>query len=280
MKHLRWRTLCSHDEACHVAYAGRSAGSRWNRHTQDFYEVFRVDSGVGRHWCNGKEVSLVSGEVVFVRPCDQHGFSATPSSEPFAIVNVAFPREAWRQLFSRYVWKDHGFFDEDAPLPPTAKPPPPAAEQISQLFRTALFGRRDAQTRDWFLLGLALILADPSSHRAYSGIPAWLRGALIEFEQDEETLPMGPRELARRAGCSPAHLARAMRATLGQPPSAWILCRRMERARRLLEATGYSIAEVALMSGFENLGNFHRHFRKLHGTTPAVFRREHCRVIR
>lgn len=279
MKHLRWASLCSRNEACHVAYAGPSSRSGWSEHTHDFYEVFRVDSGAGRHCCNGTEFPLLCGEVVFIRPSDRHGFAAAASSEPFAIINLAFSRAAWTDISRRYGWIGHAFFNERGPQPSSILPESACGRRVAELFRTALFDRRDAETRDRFLLGLAGLLAGRRASPRYQEAPAWLRRALHEFEQDEETLPLGARELAQRAGCSPEHLARTMNHWLGESPSEWMLKRRLVRAERLLEATGFSVAEVALMSGFENLSNFHRHFRRVNGTTPRLYREAHRKDV-
>ena len=89
----------------------------------------------------------------------------------------------------------------------------------------------------------------------------------------------GAAELARKAGCSTAHLSRTMHACLGLTPSEWLMSQRMNRATQLLEATSLSILEVAGESGFENLSHFHRSFRRVKGETPLQYRKQHSRAM-
>ena len=57
----------------------------------------------------------------------------------------------------------------------------------------------------------------------------------------------------------------------------WLLRRRLDEARRLLEspaAAARPIADIALAAGFSELSTFYRAFRATWGTTPAALRRE------
>lgn len=81
--------------------------------------------------------------------------------------------------------------------------------------------------------------------------------------------------LAAAVGVSPDHFARVFRGLTGLTPHAFVVRRRVERARDLLRAGGRSIAEVAHAVGFADQGHLTRHFGRLLGTTPARFLREH-----
>ena len=59
----------------------------------------------------------------------------------------------------------------------------------------------------------------------------------------------------------------------GLPPHQYVIARRVERARQLLQAgTNLSLAEVALRAGFSDQSHFCRHFKRLVGVTPGRFR--------
>ncbi len=79
--------------------------------------------------------------------------------------------------------------------------------------------------------------------------------------------------LARAAGLSRAHFVRLFTAAVGQPPSDYILDKRMERATRLLLATDAPIKEVARVSGFADANYFSKAFRRLQKRSPGAFRR-------
>ena len=86
-------------------------------------------------------------------------------------------------------------------------------------------------------------------------------------------------ELAREAELSPAHFARAFRETLGRPPHQYILARRLERARRLLEAPNARPSEVAAAAGFADQAHLTRLFKRAFGVTPGAVLRQRGRAL-
>lgn len=81
--------------------------------------------------------------------------------------------------------------------------------------------------------------------------------------------------IANLAGLVPMsefHFARTFKSLVGEPPHRYILKRRVERAKILLQVTQYSAAEIAYQVGFSNPSHFTSQFRKLVGATPKVYR--------
>jgi AraC family transcriptional regulator len=80
-------------------------------------------------------------------------------------------------------------------------------------------------------------------------------------------------EMAAVVGLNPYHFARQFKAATGLPPHKYVILRRVERAKQLLQAgTGLSLAEVALSAGFSDQSQFSQHFKRLVGVTPGRFR--------
>lgn len=79
-------------------------------------------------------------------------------------------------------------------------------------------------------------------------------------------------EAGRALGVSPAHLVRTFTKRFGIAPHAYLLGRRIDRARRLL-LDGQPPAGVAVAVGFYDQAHFTRHFRRYLGTTPARYAR-------
>ncbi len=79
--------------------------------------------------------------------------------------------------------------------------------------------------------------------------------------------------LARRAAMSPRTFARSFVAEVGTTPAAYVQAARVEAARRLLETTDHSTAEVARAAGFGTVETMHRAFRRTVHTTPGQYRR-------
>jgi AraC family transcriptional regulator len=80
-------------------------------------------------------------------------------------------------------------------------------------------------------------------------------------------------QIAAAAHLSAFHFARQFKATTGLPPHQYVILRRVERAKQLLQAgTDLSLAEVAQHAGFSDQSQFSHHFKRLVGVTPAQFR--------
>jgi AraC family transcriptional regulator len=67
--------------------------------------------------------------------------------------------------------------------------------------------------------------------------------------------------------------ARQFRRTLGATPHAYVMARRLDRARRLLAETVMPAKEVAAACGFADQAHLTRLFSRRFATTPAAFRK-------
>lgn len=79
-------------------------------------------------------------------------------------------------------------------------------------------------------------------------------------------------EMAERCAMSTRTLSRRFREATGSSPLKWVLDRRMDEARRLLETTDLSVDQVAEHSGFVTALNLRAHFRRRIDTTPTAYR--------
>ncbi len=79
-------------------------------------------------------------------------------------------------------------------------------------------------------------------------------------------------DVAQAIGYSPAYLTDFVRRHTGQPLHSWIIERRMKAARSLLLETDQSIAQIAVLVGYQDAGHFFRQFRQRHGAPPRAWR--------
>ena len=84
--------------------------------------------------------------------------------------------------------------------------------------------------------------------------------------------PLGVDDLARAAGLSRAHFSREFRRAFGEPPHAYLLTRRLERAASLLRSTDRSVAEVCVDVGLRSVGSFTSSFTRTYGASPTAYR--------
>jgi AraC-like DNA-binding protein len=79
--------------------------------------------------------------------------------------------------------------------------------------------------------------------------------------------------LAKVAGLSLSHFARAFKKSEGMTPSGFVLECRVERARKLLLDTTLPLSEIAIATGFSDQSHLARRFRQRVGVAPSQFRR-------
>jgi AraC-like DNA-binding protein len=84
--------------------------------------------------------------------------------------------------------------------------------------------------------------------------------------------PLGVDDLARAAGLSRAHFSREFRQAFGEPPHAYLLTRRLERAASLLRGTDRSVADICLSVGLQSIGSFTTSFTRTFGRSPTAYR--------
>src|SRR5215813_8675847 len=92
----------------------------------------------------------------------------------------------------------------------------------------------------------------------------------------EYARPLEVAELARAALMSQAHFSRRFRAAYGETPYAYLMTRRIERAKELFRRGDLSVTEVCMEVGCTSLGSFSSRFTELVGETPTAYRtRDH-----
>lgn len=78
--------------------------------------------------------------------------------------------------------------------------------------------------------------------------------------------------LAHRAHMSPRNFARAFKREIGITPAAYVARARVERAQQLLQSSGASLRNVALLCGFGSEDRMRRAFQRTLGVGPAAYR--------
>jgi AraC family transcriptional regulator len=97
--------------------------------------------------------------------------------------------------------------------------------------------------------------------------------AVVEYIEEHLDASPSLEQLAAVARLSAYHFARQFKAATGLPPHQYVIARRVERAKQLLQAgTGLSLADVAADAGFSDQSQFSHHFKRLVGVTPGQFR--------
>ncbi|MFC9968897.1 GlxA family transcriptional regulator [Nocardia ignorata] len=97
-------------------------------------------------------------------------------------------------------------------------------------------------------------------------------GPTLRWMQDNLGTPMTLTDIATKASMSSRSLSRRFRGHTGTTPMQWLLERRLDWARELLETTTLPVERVATTAGFGSIETLRYHFARHIGTTPAAYR--------
>jgi AraC family transcriptional regulator len=117
------------------------------------------------------------------------------------------------------------------------------------------------------------IVAPRHSPRNPDGVlPGGKFRAVVEHIEEYLGADLRLEQMAAVAHLSIYHFARQFKAATGLPPHQYVILRRVERARQLLQAgRGVFLAEIAARVGFSDQSQFSRHFKRIVGVTPRQF---------
>ncbi|WP_119081232.1 AraC family transcriptional regulator [Chitinophaga alhagiae] len=94
----------------------------------------------------------------------------------------------------------------------------------------------------------------------------------LEYIANKYTEEIYIQEVASKLNMSVASFSRYFRNYTRKTFSAYVTEIRIRHACKLLMENNYRISEICYMSGFENLSNFYRHFKRVMCTNPKDYR--------
>jgi AraC-like DNA-binding protein len=107
------------------------------------------------------------------------------------------------------------------------------------------------------------------------GLPARMLRCIEEYIDVHLEKALTVEELASHLGISPSYFARSFRSSVGLPPHAYVMSRRLLRAQELLASTELPLTDIALATGFADQSHFSRRFHEMAGMPPRTFRLQH-----
>jgi len=101
------------------------------------------------------------------------------------------------------------------------------------------------------------------------GKTAWRAANLArDYLRENMARPVRSQELEAVTGLDRYALSRHFRAAFSTSPHRFLIMRRLQQARRMIE-NGEALAEIAAEAGFTDQSHFNRHFKKAFGITPG-----------
>lgn len=247
--------------ATYITYA-------FSRHAHEGFGIAIVESGAMEFDYRGASHIAPAGSVVITQPGEMH-------------TGQAFVETGWtyRTLLPAVDWLQQAateLSEYSEAIPYFSSPvihDRCLNQQLASLHRTLETSPSSLERESCFLRGLAqLIYRHASSHPQIK--PVGKENIAIQLVRDylhcHYTQNITLEELAKLTDLRPLRLLRVFRKQIGLPPHAYLNHVRVNQAKQLL-ASGYSITDAALATGFADQSHLHRHFKKLLGVTPGQY---------
>ena len=252
-------------ELLHARYRSHSFG----RHTHQSLALGVISGGVERFTCRGNGHHAVTGQIIVFNPEEAHtGEAADAGGWAFRMfyINAELLREA--------APTSNGRLSDVPAFCNSVINDQSLADKLCRLHRTlessdSLLGRQELfhMTLCEFTGRHANLQLEDEPVRPERRAVRLVREYLDAYTHRNVAL----NELAAISGLGSYHLIRVFRAETGLTPHAYFEQVRVHRARALLQR-GASIADVAAALGFTDQSHLNRHFKRLTGVTPGVYR--------
>ncbi len=273
------------DSGPRIAIVPAEHNGRMQPHSHDFYEIVYVENGFTLHSAGGVINILVTGDLFFVKPGENHSY-----------IN-AYQTKLYNLIFSE---------DELGSLLPDLKQLPGLSEMFSQssddtagirILHVDMGERRNIEQAlekihterlekrtGWqcslknrlaaFLIRYSRMFEEQRDKRTQSDDDYYgYVYKILRYVDDHYSENITMNALSDITGLSPDYMTRKFKAALYMTPSEYVRKFRISRAMELLCTTDLSVAEVTEKTGFSDISLFSRVFKQEVGLPPASYRK-------
>jgi AraC-like DNA-binding protein len=240
------------------------------------FEFCLLDEGIQPFTVLDREYTLRGGEILVIRPFEQHGSGQSPENRGRLYwFQIRVPRngesflnlsadEAGLLTRSLYTISDRHF-----------KVKKSLKHYLDHIFKAT--ERKDdlmvLEIRNWALRFLLDVIEDNRNH-ASTRISPKIRRIIscIESRLNEENINLT--QIAEVAGLSLSHFKARFKQEVGLAPGNFITLRKIEGAKKTLIETDLPVTRVAMEYGFSSSQYFSTTFKRYTGCTPSEYREQ------
>jgi AraC-like DNA-binding protein len=241
----------------------------FSRHFHDHYVIELVVNGVDSFYCDGKNYTAETNQLVLINPGEVHTGN-TVSDIPLQYYSLYPDKKAIQRVAAAL----NISFNGDFCFPRSLVDQSLLAQKFRSFFLSLSPGSQLLGQQELFFDCMYELLHPVGSFQ-YQSMRADAKDVrvqlLIDFIRSNYKENISLTQLAELARLNPFHLVRLFKKNVGVSPYDYLLIVRAERAKQLLRQ-GCSVQEAARDSGFYDSSHFNRMFYKIAGTSPKAFR--------
>ena len=236
-------------------------------HLHKTFEIAVPLSGRMRARLDGEERIVLPGEILVIFPGVSHSYDPEEKSEGTMLIfsdsMVSDHEEDWAAMLPAEPVVDLETADRDV------------AYCLGRLKEMSVAGEVD-ETLAAAYLSLMFIRLVPVLRPEKSALPVTkdLLYRAMQYMSQKLAAPLNLRGTAHALGVNTYYLSHVLNERLHMGFRAYLNALRIDRARRYLRVTSWSIEEIAAACGFANLRTFDRVFAERCGCTPRDFRKD------
>lgn len=264
-----WTRLASERLAGVELLAARFVRHTYARHAHDAYVLAVIDAGTQTFRYRGAQRVATAGDIVVLQPGEAHdGRPLGGDGYAYRTLHISPTHLAEQEdknslpIFREPILRDAKLRALVNMLCERLETTDVPAEAC----REALFLTTEALKERY---GQAVTLTGTSDRPADRALAERAREFMEEHVSDSM---LTIERLAAKCSTSRSHLTRAFSARFGIPPHAWLIQRRLFRARSRLLA-GEPAALVAIEAGFTDQSHFVKRFKAVYGVPPGLWAR-------
>jgi AraC-like DNA-binding protein len=271
---LDFRPLGFHDVTLLGRYRYAKAHGRLEDHSHGgMLEICYLQRGQQTYMVAEDRYDLVGGDVFVTFPGETHGTGPAPEEKGvlyWMLVHVPprtrpflrLPPELGQHLLASLLAMPARHFPGGMHLGPTLKRIFAAYPRGDTLLGTV-------ELQNLLLRFLLDVLA--ASQRSQRRVTPDI-AAVQKFIADHIDRAWSVKELARVIGLSQSRLQSRFQEEVGISPAEYVLRKKVERARQMLDDPAHSVTEVAMRLGFSTSHYFTTVFKRYTGATPSAYR--------
>ncbi len=231
--------------------------------SRDYYLIHYIISGCGTFERKGVTYSLSRGSLFLIRPYELTFYKAD-QKEPWEYIWIGFSGELAQELLV-----GSGFSDDKCTL-------------FIPSLRNTFLGMKDAvnlpHSTELFLFSKILEMFS-ILHEDFRPSSNMSSGSLYSKRAKDYILAnyanqISVESIASMLGIDRRYLCRVFYKNTGDTPQNFLVNFRLEKAAVLLVKHGYSVSEAAKSTGYEDIYNFSKMFKKKFGVPPSRYKNQ------